>query len=162
MANLELEKISFKAEPSSEAVFSLIVNQWDAQQAIVARLREQLPRLVWRSAGICREQKSLESGIAQIEVWREEFANLPISKVLFNLPAGQIGSFDLETPHQQLSLWGETCNLLDIADSILASALSRTESRGGHYRQDYPQTERAWQVHTLVEADPVWKSELLE
>ena len=162
MAKLELEEVGFVEQPSSEAVFKLSGSQWESQQAILTKLREQLPSLVWQSAGICREQKSLESGIAQVEVWRKEFDHLPLSKFLFNLPAAQIGTFEIETAHQQLALWGETRNLLDIAYLILTSALFRTESRGGHYRQDYPQTDREWQVHTLVTAAKVWKSQLLE
>ena len=162
MTNLKLEDVSFATPPSSEAVFKLSAREWETQQATLTNLREQLPRLVWQSAGICREQKSLETGIAQVKIWRKEFAELPLSQFLFNLPPAQIGSFDKETPHQQLSLWGETRNLLDIADLILQSALFRTESRGGHYRQDFPQTNKEWQVHTLVKADKVWKSELLE
>ena len=162
MAKLELEEVGFVEPPSSEAVFKLSGSQWESQQAILTKLREQLPRLVWQSAGICREQKSLESGIAQVEVWRKEFDHLPLSKFLFNLPAAQIGTFEIETAHQQLALWGETRNLLDIAYLILTSALFRTESRGGHYRQDYPQTSKDWQVHTLVTAAKVWKSQLLE
>ncbi|MFN5514868.1 MAG: L-aspartate oxidase, partial [Cyanobacteriota bacterium] len=47
--------------------------------------------------------------------------------------------------------WAEAGNLLDIACLILKSALFRPESRGGHYRQDYPQSRPDWQVHTLVE-----------
>ncbi len=162
MANLELEEVNFKEESSTESVFNLSASDWDSQQAVVATMRAQLPRLVWQSAGICREQKSLESGIAQIETWRKEFANLPLSQFLLNLSAGQIGIFDRETPQQQLYLWGETRNLLDIAYLILQSALFRTESRGGHYRQDYPHTDREWQVHTLVQANKVWRSQLLE
>ena len=162
MAKLELEDVGFLEQPSSESVFKLSGSQWESQQAILTKLREQLPSLVWQSAGICREQKSLDSGIAQVEVWRKEFDHLPLSKFLFNLPAAQIGTFEIETAHQQLALWGETRNLLDIAYLILTSALFRTESRGGHYRQDYPQTDRHWQVHTLVTAAKVWKSQLLE
>ncbi len=159
MAKLELEDVGFVEQSSSEAVFKLSGSQWESQQAILTKLREQLPRLVWQSAGICREQKSLESGIAQVEVWRKEFDHLPLSKFLFNLTEAQIGVFEIETAHQQLASWGETRNLLDIAYLILTSALFRTESRGGHYRQDYPQTDRHWQVHTLVTAAKVWKSE---
>lgn len=161
MAALELEDASFEEQPSTESVFKLSEADWDSQTEILAKLREQLPRLVWQSAGICREQKSLETGIEQIEIWRSQFAKLPLSKFLFNLPTAQIGIFEKETPQQQLPLWGETRNLLDIAYLILASALFRTESRGGHYRQDHPQTEKEWQVHTLVEESKVWKSELL-
>ncbi len=162
MANLKLEDVGFVEPSSSEAVFKLSATDWEIQQEKLTDLRTQLPRLVWQSAGICREQKSLEVGIAQVEIWRKEFAQLPLSKFLLNLSAAQIGSFDKETPHQQLYLWGETRNLLDIAYLILTSALFRTESRGGHYRQDYPQTEQQWQVHTLVKEALVWKSELLD
>ncbi len=163
MANLELEEVSLiEQSSSSESVFQLSTSGWDSGQATLASIREQLPRLVWQSAGICREQKSLESGIAQVEILQKEFTKLPLSQFLLDLPAAQIGSFDKETPHQQLYLWGETRNLLDIAYLILQSALFRTESRGGHYRQDYPQTDRDWQVHTLVKKDRVWKSQLVE
>lgn len=162
MANLELEEdISFPAQDSTELVFKLSSSAWDEQQATLETIRKQLPRLMWQSAGICREQKSLELGMAQVELWRQEFANLALSQFLLNLPASQIGSFDNATPHQQLYLWGETRNLLDNAYLILQSALFRTESRGGHYRQDYPQTNPDWQVHTLIKKDLVWTCELL-
>ena len=40
--------------------------------------------------------------------------------------------------------------MLIIAALILKSAVFRTESRGGHYRSDYPQSYADWQVHTLI------------
>ncbi|HIK44363.1 MAG TPA: L-aspartate oxidase, partial [Leptolyngbyaceae cyanobacterium M65_K2018_010] len=52
--------------------------------------------------------------------------------------------------------WGELRNLYDVAWLVLNSAAFRTESRGGHFREDYPQTDPAWQVHTLVEG-PQWQ-----
>ncbi|PSB67961.1 hypothetical protein C7B61_03425, partial [filamentous cyanobacterium CCP1] len=58
----------------------------------------------------------------------------------------------------QLRVWSETRNLLDIAYLILKSAALRTESRGGHYRSDFPQTDPAWQVHTLIEANTWYTS----
>ncbi|HBY76779.1 MAG TPA: L-aspartate oxidase, partial [Cyanobacteria bacterium UBA11148] len=57
-----------------------------------------------------------------------------------------------------LRIWGETYNLLDVAYLILKSAAFRTESRGGHYRLDYPQPDPNWQVHTLVQGKHWWKS----
>ena len=70
-------------------------------------------------------------------------------------------SFDLPDVERQLRLWAETRNLLDVADLILKSAAFRTESRGGHYRLDYPQPDPNWQVHTLVQTHHWWKSEIL-
>ncbi|MEO0685322.1 MAG: hypothetical protein AAFY76_09830, partial [Cyanobacteria bacterium J06649_11] len=33
----------------------------------------------------------------------------------------------------------------------------RTESRGGHYRLDFPQSNPEWQAHTLVKNHHWWK-----
>ncbi|MEO0868137.1 MAG: L-aspartate oxidase, partial [Cyanobacteria bacterium J06642_11] len=51
---------------------------------------------------------------------------------------------------KNLRIWTETRNLLAVAHLVLQSALFRTESRGGHYRSDYPHEDSHWQVHTLV------------
>ncbi len=41
--------------------------------------------------------------------------------------------------------------LLDCADALVASALARDESRGGHYREDHPIRDDAnWLKHTLA------------
>jgi len=116
----------------------------------IEALRQDIPKLVWQSAGICREQRSLEAAIAQIETWQQQFTTLSLTQTLVNLKANH--SLRLDTPNSDLTLriWGETRNLLDIAYLILKSAAFRTESRGGHHRLDYPQTEPKWQVHTLV------------
>lgn len=117
-------------------------------------LRQELPRLLWQSAGICREEKRMVDAIAQLVQWQTEFDALEISQVLSRLEPEQslvLGTPDGNTPKWRL--WAETRNLLAIAYLILKSANFRTESRGGHYRSDYPNTEPAWQVHTLVQGD---------
>ena len=45
--------------------------------------------------------------------------------------------------------------LLDCADALVAGALVRTESRGGHYREDHPLRDDAnWLKHTLAYREP--------
>jgi len=45
----------------------------------------------------------------------------------------------------------ETANLLDVALAVARAALNRTESRGAHYRLDYPKRDdENWLKHTLV------------
>jgi len=136
----------------------LAVKDWASQKDKMAALRVELQQLVWQSAGICRSEAVLEKAIAQIEVWRSEFAALPFSQHLLSLPPTKTLRFDLPDADRQLRTWGETYNLLDVAHLILKSAAFRTESRGGHYRVDYPKAHPNWQVHTLVQKNRWWKS----
>ncbi len=119
----------------------------------IEKLRVELPNLVWQSAGICRGQRDLESAIVQVEIWRQEFASLPLSQTLLKLRPGKILDFSLADRETSLVLrnWGEVGNLLDIGYLILKSAAFRTESRGGHYRLDYPLTDPGWCSHTLIQ-----------
>ncbi|MFW9261688.1 L-aspartate oxidase [Nostoc sp. CALU 546] len=160
MGQIELENIGLPSETPVLPLqkFSPDASEWQIQQAQLEALREKLPRLVWESAGICREQSKLESAIATIESWQQDFATLPLSQFLLALHPAEPASFDLPDVERQLGLWAETRNLLDVADLILKSAAFRTESRGGHYRSDYPQPDPNWQVHTLVQTHHWWKS----
>jgi len=119
----------------------------------IQKLRVELPNLVWQSAGICRGQRDLESAIVQVEIWRQEFASLPLSQTLLKLRPGKILDFSPADEETSLLLrnWGEVGNLLDIGYLILKSAVFRTESRGGHYRLDYPLTDPGWCSHTLIQ-----------
>ncbi len=129
------------------------------QQQYISTLRQSLPGLVWQSAGICREQSALEGAIAQVKTWQQEFSALPLTQILTSLPPGQSLSIDFPNPDEQIRLWGETRNLLDVAYLTLKSAAFRTESRGGHYRLDYPQPDPSWRAHTLIQQQRWWKSE---
>ena len=138
------------------------VKDWATQNEYITELRTELQHLVWQSAGICRQQDVLENAITTLDVWRSEFAALPLSQQLLKLSPLQTIRFDLPNANQQLRAWGETYNLLDVAYLILKSAIFRTESRGGHYRLDYPNTNSNWQAHTLVKNNQWWKSSLID
>lgn len=133
---------------------------WLTQQAKLEAIRRELPRLVWQSAGIYRGRAALEEAIERVQIWQAEFAALPLSQKLLNLTPGQsLAEADLfellPELEKQLRFWGETGNLLDVAYLILTSAAFREESRGGHYRSDFPQADPKWRVHTLVESN-IW------
>jgi L-aspartate oxidase len=143
----------FKIQNSKLALPPMVSMPW----------REALPQLMWESAGICRERGSLEGAIAQVTTWRAEFAHSPFSQAVLsyiNDQAGQSSPLDA-AEMSSLRAWSETRNLLDVAYLILKSALFRTESRGGHYRSDYPQPDIHWQVHTLVTGE-TWEKSVLQ
>jgi L-aspartate oxidase len=119
--------------------------------AEIGAKRQQLTQLMWTYAGISRQQRGLETAIAQLQDWRRQWQQHPLQGPLTTLPPGHcldLGTSDLEP----LRAWGELRNLYDIAWLVLNSAAFRTESRGGHFRDDYPQPDPAWRVHTLVTA----------
>jgi L-aspartate oxidase len=132
---------------------------WSQQ---VSSIRQELPRLMWQAAGICRDRTSLETAIDRVKVLQTEFNLLAIGQLIsqltppitINLPAG--------ISQQDIYIWGETRNLLDIGLAILTGALMRTESRGGHYRQDFPTLDPSWQVHTIVQGDRWSKSDSID
>ncbi len=84
---------------------------------------------LWNAAGIVREGATLTQALAQVEHWRS-----------LHSP-----SFDPDS----LALR----NLLDVAKLMLQSALARTESRGGHFRADFPDTDPHSAQHTLIQGD---------
>ena len=113
----------------------------------IAQMRSTLACLIWQSAGISRERATLDAAIAQVQHYQRDFALAPLSHQLAL-------SLDYQVKREDepiVRAWGELHNLLDVAELILRSAQKRTESRGGHYRSDYPTTDEVWEVHTLVQ-----------
>ena len=72
--------------------------------------------LMWNDAGIARSAKGLRHCIEQLE------------DLASRLPAGAT----------------EEQNMVDTAHLIAEAALMRKESRGGHFRQDFPREKRKW------------------
>ncbi len=104
------------------------VNTGEESQSRIAIIRQELQELTWRSAGIVRNAEALEAAIAQIQHFQQEIFTL----------------------RSKTRIWVETQNLIDFAYLLVKSALFRTESRGAHFRIDYPNTESAWQIHTVI------------
>jgi L-aspartate oxidase len=135
-----------------------IVNDWSGELNLVTAIRNQLPELMWQSAGICRRSATLTQAIAQINKWRSQMQNSPLNHYVADLAPTQQFKLAYELTESQLKLYAETLNLLDIGYLILQSAAFRTESRGGHYREDYPDSSDQWQYHTLIQGEQWRKS----
>jgi len=51
----------------------------------------------------------------------------------------------------QLTGPGEVLNMLDVAENLCRAALVRRESRGSHYRRDFPHSSASWRQDLLFE-----------
>jgi succinate dehydrogenase / fumarate reductase flavoprotein subunit/fumarate reductase flavoprotein subunit len=102
-------------------------------------LREQMEELMWKKVGVVRNGPDMETAVPQLQEMRQRAQSLTGSGgMIFN------------------AKWNEAINvtnLLTVAEMIARSALMRTESRGAHYRQDFPQQNGDWlkNIHILPE-----------
>jgi succinate dehydrogenase / fumarate reductase flavoprotein subunit len=75
--------------------------------------------------GIVRQESEMQAALTRIDELRERAANV-----------GVIGHREYHAGwHTALDLR----NLLDVSECIARSAIERRESRGGHFREDYPE-----------------------
>jgi succinate dehydrogenase/fumarate reductase flavoprotein subunit len=102
----------------------------------LSELRDQLGATMMEAAGIVREDGALRGGLRCVEELGEKLdaAQLGDSSPVFN---------------QQCRRWLEARNLALLGGLVVRSALIRCESRGAHYRADFP-TADAEAMHTLV------------
>ncbi len=88
-------------------------------------LRDRLREVMWRKAGVVRDQASLEQALAELAEIREQWRRAAV-------PNGK--AYNLA--------WMDTLNMenfLDVSEAIVRSALERKESRGAHFRSDFPE-----------------------
>jgi fumarate reductase flavoprotein subunit len=90
-------------------------------------IREALYEVMWNDAGILRDAASLARAVARLEELRNQLLQTGI--------AGNDLRYNL-TWHD----WLNIANLITVSGAICASAEARTESRGAHFREDYPHT----------------------
>ena len=88
-------------------------------------LRERLYETMWQKVGIVRDAASLESALRDLGAIADELASgaLPDMRRAFNL-----------TWHDWLNL----ASLTQVSRVIAQAALARRDSRGAHYRGDFP------------------------
>jgi L-aspartate oxidase len=129
--------------------------------AELSRQRDLLNHLMWDYAAISRTQEGLEYAIATLHSHQQTWQRDPLLQALEAIPAGQSLALPPNLDANWVRAWGELRNLYDIAWLILNTAAFRTESRGGHFREDYPQPDPQWRAHTLVRGIHWEKSEPL-
>jgi L-aspartate oxidase len=89
-----------------------------------AELIAAVRRLMWEKVGLVRDEAGLSAALDELN----------------GLAAGHPGAA------------GEARNLLWVARLVTAAALARQESRGGHFRSDFPEVDPAWQRRLFLVA----------
>lgn len=105
-------------------------------------LRNAMQDIMMEHVGIFRNGKDLEAGVAKLQDLLERSKNM-------RLRGGNIPG-----PHGELSMALRVPGMLKLALCTAYGAQQRTESRGAHAREDYPErNDKDWLVRTLA----TWK-----
>ncbi len=107
-----------------------------------APIRTELQQIMMDECGIFRDAKGLTTALNKITELRERYKNIVIDDKGMQFNTDLLEAIELG-------------NLLDTANVVVTCALNRTESRGGHSREDYPdRDDKNWLKHTFA-----WKAD---
>jgi fumarate reductase (CoM/CoB) subunit A len=103
-------------------------------------IRRKIQKIMYQNVGIMRNEKGLKETIQIFDQIREK--ELPMIKV----PPNRIFNYE----------WVESIkvrNMLQAAAVIAKCALFREESRGVHYREDFPESREDWLLNVNAKKD---------
>ncbi len=89
----------------------------------VKEMRGLLKTTLWNKAGIIRNEEGLQAALGEITDLKARFKKISLNR------------------DQDLSEALKLENMLKVSDMVVQSALLRTESRGAHYRSDFPKED---------------------
>jgi succinate dehydrogenase/fumarate reductase flavoprotein subunit len=95
---------------------------------ILAKIKD----VMWQDVGIIRDAEKLQRAQRAIASLKQEANSLYAQNI------------------QELQACLEIRDMLKVAEVIILAALERKESRGAHYRSDYPQMDPAWEKNIRV------------
>ncbi len=104
----------------------------------IAAIRKELQESMDRNAQVFRTEASLTEVTEVIENLRERYKNIAVQDKGKRFNTDLLEAVELGF-------------LLDLAEVVVYSALSRKESRGGHFREDFPERDdKNYLVHTMA------------
>jgi len=146
VAGEEAAKLALKSEfpdlpkeklvEEEKRVFDQILGKEGGER--ISDIRTQMMNVMNEKVWIFRDEKGLTEAVREVRALKEKFkrAKVEDSSRVFNLVL--VNALELGC-------------MLELAEVTALSALNRKESRGAHFRVDYPQRDDAnWLKHTLV------------
>ncbi|RLI09543.1 succinate dehydrogenase/fumarate reductase flavoprotein subunit [Candidatus Bathyarchaeota archaeon] len=123
-------------EEEEKRVFDIILGSEGDERVPV--LREELRSTMQDKVFIFRHGDQLEEALKKVRELRERFKDIRVEDKSRTFNTALVHALELDF-------------MLDVAEVIIVSALARTESRGAHYRLDYPERDdERWLKHTLA------------
>jgi L-aspartate oxidase len=97
---------------------------------VLEAAKEQLRETMWRYVGLVREEEGLKTALRTLNALYAEYGQ----------PVVRRESIEL-------------ANMIETSWLITRAALARRESRGAHYRVDYPEPNEEWRYHLVLSGE---------
>ena len=105
------------------------------------KFKENIKKLMWDKVSIVREEKTLNEALKELLYMKKELENLDVgNNTQYNA--------DLVTAL-------EVINMVEICILTVKSAILRRESRGAHYRSDFPKTNDEWKKSIVINKEKI-------
>lgn len=98
--------------------------------------KDHIKQVMWEKVSIIREEKQLNEALKELLQMKEDLKDLKVE--------------DISEYNTDLMTALEVINMIEIAILVVKSAILRRESRGSHYRKDYPELNENWQRSIVV------------
>lgn len=106
------------------------------------KIKEELGNIFYKNVGISRDKQNLHDSL---KIVKDYISNLP-----------KMGVVDKSKIYNtNLIEFLEFKNMLELSRLVLEGAIDRQESRGAHYRKDYPNEDEKYAKHTIVDFNGV-------
>ncbi len=106
----------------------------------IADLRRELQETMDRNVQVFRDEASMTEAAGVVADLKKRYENIAIHDRGLRFNTDLLEAIELGF-------------LIDLAEVVIAGALARKESRGGHYREDYPtRDDENFMVHTMAYA----------
>ncbi len=92
---------------------------------------DRVKNIMWEKVSIIRNEEGLKKALKEIE------------------------KIDLNSVGGNLQKYFELKNMINTAKLVIKSALYRRESRGAHYREDYPETKEEWRGNIIIKDNKI-------
>ena len=149
MRNIELDDFKTSDRSGNNLSFhkSNLRLSKDQGTKYLSREIEKLRQLCWREAGVDRSRKGMSSALVKVKRDYQNLLNEPLLNLVFSQSKYAIHEFN-EISRRDLNLLLDLNNRQLSSLLMLEACLFREESRGGHFRHDFPTSVPFWQCHT--------------
>lgn len=91
-----------------------------------------LKNIMWDYVSIVRHEEGLKKALLKIDDLKNKIKKVKLNGIV------------------EIQKYFELKNMITVAEMIIRCALERKESRGAHYRSDYPETKEEWNGNLVV------------